>query len=79
MFVRGLDLGKGYGSGKALGIYQEDAFKAHIHTYALYPFGSVSFGGDTAGSRTGESFNTASTGTTETRPKNVALLYCMKV
>lgn len=91
VFVRGLDLGRGIDSGRTLGSYQADDFKSHTHTPGS---GVKYFLGDNANSNAngwwsnlGGSYNwpsprfsrTGATGGTETRPDNVALLYCMKL
>ena len=106
-FVRGLDSGKGYDSGRQLGSYQADTFKSHTHsmssegshdhmtalavgddgsfghTSALYPeaiSGNPNFTSSVAITDVkGDHTHTInSTGSTETRPKNVALIYIIK-
>ncbi|MBI5400493.1 MAG: phage tail protein [Candidatus Yonathbacteria bacterium] len=75
-FARGLDSGRGVDAGRTLGSAQADMLKSHTHSlnsgvwngtgpYAEPPVGSYS------------SF-TGATGGTETRPRNVALLACIK-
>ncbi|OCK46550.1 hypothetical protein BA766_13755 [Stenotrophomonas maltophilia] len=80
-FIRGWDGGRGIDAGRAFGTTQADALRDHTHDL----FGDATITG--AGgriSRTGDansSFNTgAVTGgaSTETRPRNVALLACIK-
>jgi hypothetical protein len=83
-FFRGWDHGRGVDAGRALGSYQADELKAHDHlTYAENKYSSpASLGssgavaphnaGGTAGIRTGM------TGGTETRPRNLAVMWCMK-
>lgn len=77
-FVRGLDESRGVDTGRALGTFQADAIKNHTH-----PYGSThqtSFGMDTLPNsgvnpanqvayQTGNNVG----GTTETRPRNVAM------
>jgi microcystin-dependent protein len=66
-----------YDSGRTLGSTQADDFKSHAHNFTVYsgtgqtgPF----FQGNTVyGPRT-----TDATGGTETRPRNIALLACIK-
>ena len=107
-FVRGLDNGKGYDSGRTLGSYQADTFQSHSHTMnnagshnhmtpvaaagddgtfghtgAIYTeaiagtpnqtntVGFTDFSGDH-----GHTIN--ATGSIETRPKNVALIFIIK-
>jgi hypothetical protein len=75
-FVRGWDNGKGIDPGRTLASLQADEFKSHSHsTYSR----AGSFSGATGvsdGILGGGS--TGSTGGTETRPKNIALMYCIK-
>ena len=74
-FVRGFDNGRGVDPGRALGSYQLDAFKAHTHKYFKDNVGgSPSAGGSGSGADT----PTGSTGGTETRPRNIALVYYIK-
>lgn len=80
---RGVDTGGGGGT-RAIGTWQADAFRAHTHnsvssgaTVLNSAVGNLAagaaIGGDTGLSVTG------STGGTETRPRNLALMYCIKV
>jgi microcystin-dependent protein len=80
-FVRGWADGRAVDTGRVFGSAQTDDLKAHTHTYTLasnvatnVPIGSpnaaqVAFTPNTA---------TGSTGGTETRPRNIALLACIK-
>lgn len=80
-FVRGWDDARGVDAGRVLGSAQGDMFKAHTHD-----MGSEAGGGgnyptvvDSAGVDETQSGNpTTSTGGAETRPRNVALAYCIK-
>lgn len=80
-FVRGWDNGRGIDTGRAIGSSQSDLFKAHTHTVGE---GSLTAGGGSYSSGddyTGTIYayqTTSSTGGAETRPRNVALLYCIK-
>ena len=79
-FLRGWDNGKGTDSGRTFGSFQADEFKSHTHE-ELY--NTQSSGQDQAGSGSGDNDNTSSrqtgaTGGTETRPRNIALLPCIK-
>jgi microcystin-dependent protein len=76
-FIRGWDDGRGVDSGRAIGTAQADDLKAHTHT------GGVSgSAGYTAGAASSAfvtpTVATGSTGGTETRPRNIALLGCIK-
>ncbi len=93
-FLRGLDNGaandpdsatrldRGDGTaGDAVGTKQDDAFESHYHSYTAGEDKDVSSGGTKARDNDwgGSSHNTGSTGTsTETRPKNIYVLYCIK-
>ena len=80
-FLRGWDDGRGIDSGRAFGSAQADELKSHSHTRTTY----ASFASNTASPGTypavGSFWNnvsTGSTGGTETRPRNIALLACIK-
>jgi microcystin-dependent protein len=79
--VRGFDNGRGLDSGRVFGTYQADELKAHLHTY-YRPVNTTSFRSGSGGSSwdigAAETVNTSSTGGTETRMKNIALLGCIK-
>jgi microcystin-dependent protein len=79
-FIRGWDGGKGTDSGRTFGSFQADEFKSHTHT-ELYNVNSS--GQDQAGGGSGDNDNTSSrqsgaAGGAETRPRNVALLPCIR-
>jgi microcystin-dependent protein len=78
-FVRGLDDSRGVDTGRTLGSAQADLFKAHTHTIPTSDSSGV-FGRGIVPTDDGTPprGNTSSTGGTETRPRNVALLYCIK-
>jgi microcystin-dependent protein len=79
-FVRGWDNSRGVDSGRVFGSAQADELKAHTHTYtagATYLNGGL----DTPpadSTSTQFNINTGSTGGTETRPRNIALIYAIK-
>lgn len=85
-FIRGWDDGRGIDSGRAMGSFQGDQNKSHTHnlqawkqnqidpTGGVYAVGSDSGGG---GSQQ-EDLTTKSSGGSEARPRNVALLACIK-
>lgn len=77
-FVRGWSHGSSIDSGRSFGSTQLDEIKAHTHSLPNVFFQSSPQAG--AGSGTlGQFANiTGSTGGTETRPINLALLYCIK-
>lgn len=76
-FVRGLDLTGVNDVGRILGSWQSDMLKSHTHwmRYALVtPGGSSS----AAGSIGGAHDESLSTGGVETRPRNIAEMFCIK-
>jgi microcystin-dependent protein len=88
-FIRGLDGGRGVDSGRGLGTAQADEIKAHKHRVqstlgstnaSLSPGGATGFAGWNNGANGFTDGNNLveNTGGTETRPRNVALLACIK-
>jgi microcystin-dependent protein len=81
-FVRGWDNGKGTDPGRALASSQADALKSHTHTI----FGNAGSGGalgfNCSAIVRSDGVNTdgpsGATGGSETRPRNIALMYCIK-
>jgi microcystin-dependent protein len=90
-FIRGWDDGRGIDSGRAFGSAQAQAIQSHLHSYrTAYNLGNGIAGFDgtaLTGNSVAASYNvhaaipsqnTDSTGGTETRPRNVALLAIIK-
>jgi len=75
-FLRGLDDGRGVDAGRTIGSYQGDALKAHTHDVASIAGGSSGTFGKLTGST--NAVTSGSTGGTETRPRNLAMLACIK-
>lgn len=79
-FLRGWDDGRGVDSGRAFGSSQADELKSHTHFSGLY--GPRGASGDAVTFATFDSgypaVTTGSTGGSETRPRNIALLACIK-
>ena len=80
-FIRSwADDGTVYDSGRAFGTTQADELKSHTHLMYAHP--ATGSGGSTNPARPDNlglgSFNIQATGGTETRPRNIALLYCIK-
>lgn len=80
-FLRGWDDGRGVDSGRSFGSAQADDYKSHTHG----PGSGSGFWTNGSGSvMSGTAYNialagtTAASGGTETRPRNVALLACIK-
>ncbi len=76
-FPRGYDDGRGVDSGRVFGSNQADDFKSHTHGGVHQPYSGVTFSGAATSYYIGAG-STAATGGTETRPRNVALLACIK-
>ncbi|MCH8518678.1 hypothetical protein LAT59_02870 [Candidatus Gracilibacteria bacterium] len=81
-FIRGLDLGRGVDPGRTLGSFQLDELREHSHDY-LRTNTTTSSHGDrhpmVPHPSNTVSATTSVTGGDETRPRNVALLYCIKM
>lgn len=79
-FIRGWDHGRGVDSGRALGSSQADELEAHTHTFSVSnnDTNNGSYADGTTESSPSGTVTTSSTGGTETRPRNVALLYAVK-
>lgn len=77
-FLRGWDDGRGVDAGRALGSFQWDDLGSHSHTI---PTGSGSESGpfiDGSAQTFGDNRATSASGGTETRPRNISLLACIK-
>ncbi|HBO9849834.1 TPA: hypothetical protein L5F86_001541 [Pseudomonas aeruginosa] len=88
-FVRGWDDARGVDAGRVFGSAQGDAFKAHFHsTVGNNQYGNLQYiadvtTGGNAGTAAGTNLSTNAAfndggGSTETRPRNRALLFCIK-
>ena len=78
-FIRGYDHSRGVDSGRAIGVWQADEFESHSHTG-----GQIGAAGGVAWSNPGpdhwpDDGQTGDTGGTETRPRNVAMMYIIKI
>lgn len=76
-FPRGFDDARGIDPGRIFGSNQDDEFESHSHTVSNMSLSGTSSSGSTTW-KYGGSTATAQVGGTETRPKNIALLYCIK-
>lgn len=76
-FFRAWDDGRGVDAGRALGSWQDHMLEAHSHTYRP---GSVQGGSGYPGGSSANwaSGSTGTTGGSETRPRNIAYLACIK-
>lgn len=77
-FIRGWDDGRWADPDRVFGSPQADDLKAHTHTQNIGGTVSSQFSTVTSSGPGNASRNTGSTGGTETRPRNVALLYAIK-
>ena len=77
-FIRGWDNGRGVDSGRAIGTAQANAFGSHSHTVTAVSGAGGTFGYQWAQGGVVGGSNAQATGGTETRPRNVALMYCIK-
>lgn len=81
-FARGWDNGRGVDPARAFGSAQADELEAHVHSVTPPAASSEAGSGlTTTGSGGVESitpYDTASTGGTETRPRNIALMFIIK-
>lgn len=76
-FIRAWDDARGIDVGRTLGSWQVDEFKLHDHTFdaMLFNGGSYAAFSNISGPSTG---TTSAVGGSETRPRNIALLACIK-
>ena len=77
-FIRGWDDGRGVDPARVFGSAQVDEFKSHTHNWQRTVVGGAFAGQDTAGNYSTAATATSAAGGTETRPRNVALLPCIK-
>ena len=78
-FIRSwADDGTTYDAARPFGQTQADDFKSHAHNFNIYAGGGSNDGAYYAGSVSYGSNSTTTVGGTETRPRNIALLACIK-
>ncbi|MFA6090547.1 MAG: hypothetical protein WC774_02120 [Candidatus Gracilibacteria bacterium] len=77
-FIRGLDNGRNIDTGRVLGSWQVDEFKSHTHGNGVGGVGTGYPNGIYWNMSAIIPFQTNATGGNETRPRNVAFLYCIK-
>lgn len=86
-FLRGWDHGRGVDAGRLIGSFQADLIKQHVHDMSAIATTTVNVGisgganysaatGDNGASGVATRINT--TGGTETRPRNLAVMWCLK-
>ena len=90
-FIRGWDDGRGVDSNRVFGSYQANDFEAHNHTFTINPVNrsfsgwivnsngnNNKYGYLSGGWGTEASISINNRGGTETRPRNLAMLACIK-
>jgi microcystin-dependent protein len=78
-FVRGLDSSRGVDADRVIGSFQADELKSHTHTFRGHGAALITGANTASGTNTQNyTISTNATGGTETRPRNIALLYCIK-
>jgi len=79
-FIRGYDNGRGIDNGRVIGTWQVDELKSHKHNYigSRHVYGGYGNPGNAAVEGTSIIGSTDSVGGTETRPRNIAMMYCIK-
>jgi hypothetical protein len=84
-FIRGWADGRAVDTGRSFGSSQADDFKSHTHSVSFnftsvvtQPGGNETPGGGGRGQYANISATATANGGTETRPRNIALLYCIK-
>lgn len=76
-FLRGLDDGRGVDSGRGIGSAQTDLIKSHAHISTDLVFNGTGGGGWAAGAYSMFTASSQAFGGIETRPRNIAGLYCI--
>jgi len=79
-FIRGYDAGRGVDPGRWVGNFQGDQLGSHAHTYDRPSIvgGTQGVGGNLSLPQVNGGSWTGSTGGNETRPRNIAVFYCIK-
>jgi phage-related tail fiber protein len=77
-FLRAFDDGAGVDTGRVLGSWQVDEFKSHNHAQSRRQASNAGGGSYGRAHSSLETVSTGSTGGNETRPRNIAILYCIR-
>ncbi|MFK0086490.1 phage tail protein [Pseudomonas sp. NPDC090755] len=79
-FLRGWDHGRGVDAGRVIGNWQADETRAHSHSYnvASAVMGTGGVSNPVPSDTPGITKTTNPTGGTETRPRNLAVMWCIK-
>jgi hypothetical protein len=79
LFVRGWSHGSNIDTGRVFGKIQQDMVGPHTHPYVTHNTYGERRGDHAILAAAGEiTLNTGNNSGTETRPKNIALIYCIK-
>lgn len=84
-FLRSFDDGRGVDIDRTLGDYQDDSLKSHNHCLSTFKpvnasiFKPITTGAELSSVGVGDDVITSDTGESETRPRNIALLACIKI
>jgi microcystin-dependent protein len=77
-FIRGFDDGRGIDAGRVIGSWQVDMFGNHFHDLGMGPTGASGSTSWLWDALHNSGTNSGATGGSETRPRNIALLACIK-
>ncbi|PIT07307.1 hypothetical protein BGI30_10840 [Snodgrassella alvi] len=84
-FLRAWDDGRGIDAGRIFGTYQKDMFESHSHILPQFKnvnagiVKPITTGAELSTVGIGRDISVSSSGGSETRPKNMALLACIKI
>ena len=78
-FLRGWDHGRGVDGGRVIGSWQADELKSHAHLLGVPVSASIASGANVVGTAAQNTLPTTLTGGGETRPRNLAVMWCIKV
>jgi len=78
-FIRGYDNARGVDVSRSLGSWQDDSFESHTHSAATMSGAAGNLGAGGGSDTLPTTSTTTSSGGSETRPRNVAMYYIIKV
>lgn len=78
-FLRGWDHGRGIDGGRVIGSWQADELKSHAHLLGVPVSASIASGANVVGTSAQNTLPSTLTGGDETRPRNLAVMWCVKV
>ncbi|WP_256660215.1 phage tail protein [Pseudomonas sp. RIT623] len=77
-FLRGWDHGRGVDDGRVIGSWQADELKSHAHLLGVPVSASIASGANVVGTAAQNTLPSTLTGGGETRPRNLAVMWCIK-